>query len=151
MPPHPVFHRGEFTVYTDPARVDFEFVYAFLSTEAPWWHAITRDKLARALAHSLTFSLYHGLRPIGFSRAVTDTVTYAYLDDVFVLGPYRGRGLGGWLLECVLAHQDLQGLKRFSLGTRDAQAFYARYGWEPLYHPHWHMERMAPGFYPPRP
>jgi GNAT superfamily N-acetyltransferase len=151
MTTHPEFQRGEFSVFTDPSRVDFDFVHTFLSTEAPWSLGVPREKLARALAHSVCFSLYRGPRQIGFARAITDTATFAYLDDVFVLADYRGQGLGGWMLECVLAHPELQGLKRFSLGTRDAQGFYAQHGWQPLRYPHWHLERMAPGFYPPLP
>ena len=152
MTPHPEFQRGEFSLFTDPARVDFDLVHHFLSTEATWWPpGASRETLARGLAHSLCFSLYHRTLQIGFARVITDTATFAYLDDVFVLAPYRGQGLGGWMLECVLAHPDLQGLKRFSLTTRDAQAFYAQHGWQPVRYPARHMERMAPGYYPPLP
>jgi GNAT superfamily N-acetyltransferase len=137
-------------LFTDPGRVDFDFVHSFLSTEAYWSKGVSRETLARGLAHSICFSLYHGPRQIGFCRVITDAATFAYLDDVFVLAEYRGQGLGGWMLECVLAHPDLQDLKRFSLATRDAQSFYAQHGWEPLRYPDRHMERLAPGFYPPR-
>jgi GNAT superfamily N-acetyltransferase len=150
MTDYPEFHRGEFRVNTDPGHVDFDVVHKFLSTESYWAKGISRETLARALAHSLCFSLFHGQRQIGFARVVTDTATFAYLDDVFMLADYRGQGLGDWMLDCVLAHPELQGLKRFSLATRDAQAFYARHGWEPLRYPDRHMERLAPGFYPPR-
>jgi N-acetylglutamate synthase-like GNAT family acetyltransferase len=149
MNPHPEFHKGMFRIYTDPARVDLGFVHAFLAIESYWAQGISRETLQRALAHSLCFSLYHGLSPIGFARAITDTATYAYLDDVFVLAEHRGQGLGGWLLECVLAHPDLQGLKRFGLATRDAQTFYGQHGWQPLRYPDRHLERLAPSFYPP--
>ena len=150
MSPYPEFQRGEFRLYSDPSRIDFDFVHNFLSTQSYWANGVTRETLVRALAHSLCFSLYHAAKPIGFARVITDTATYAYLDDVFVLAAYRGRGLGGWMLECVLAHPDLQGLRRFSLVTRDAQSFYAGHGWEPVRYPDRHMERLAPGFYPAR-
>ena len=149
MPSYPEFHRGEFSLFTDPGRVDFDIVHSFLSTEAYWSKGVSREILARGLAHSLCFSLYHGPRQIGFARVISDRATFAYLDDVFVLEAYRGQGLGGWMLECVLAHPDLQGLKRFSLVTRDAQSFYAQHGWETLRYPDRHMEQLAPGFYPP--
>ncbi len=150
MLPYPEFHRGEFRVTTDPGQVDFDVVHNFLCAESYWALGVSRDTLARALAHSICFSLYQGPRQIGFARVITDTATFAYLDDVFVLAEYRGQALGGWLLECVLAHPALQGLKRFSLATRDAQSFYAQHGWEPLRFPDRHMERLAPGFYAPR-
>src|SRR4029079_11191535 len=115
MSPHPEFHRGEFSLFTDPGRVDFDFVHNFLATEAYWSKGVSRETLARGLAHSIAFSLYHGPPQIGFARVISDAATFAYLDDVFVLEAYRGQWLGGWMLECVLAHPDLQGLKRFSL------------------------------------
>ena len=132
MTPAPDSERGEFTVSSDPARLDFDLIHRYLSTEAYWARGIARDTLMRALAHSLCFGLYAGERQAGFARVITDTATYTYLDDVFALEPYRGRGLGGWLLDRILAHPDLQGLRRFSLATSDAQVFYASHGWHPL-------------------
>ena len=142
--------RGQFTISSDPARLNFDLIHHYLSAESYWARGIARETLARALAHSLCFGLYAGASQAGFARVITDTATYAYLDDVFILEPYRGQGLGGWLLDCLLAHPDLQGLRRFSLATRDAQAFYAAHGWQPLRYPSRHMERLAPGFYPPQ-
>lgn len=71
-----------------------------------------RETLVRAVAHSIAFSLYDGDRLVGFGRVVTDTATYAYLTDVVVSSEYRRRGLGQWLVESMLAHPQLQGLRR---------------------------------------
>ncbi|AXC14085.1 Histone acetyltransferase HPA2 [Acidisarcina polymorpha] len=115
--------RDEFLVSTDPALLDRSAVYAFLA-EARWWTELTPESLARALEHSLCFSLVEGGRQIGFARVITDRVTFAYLCDVFITEPWRGRGLGSWLIRSVLEHPDLICLKRISLITHDAQQFY---------------------------
>ena len=95
-----------------------------------------RDVVDRAIDNSLCFGLYDEAgRQVGFARAVTDRAAIAYLADVFVLDAQRGRGLGKWLVETVMAHPDLQGLRRFFLGTADAHALYERYGFRPLADP----------------
>ena len=78
---------------------------------------------------------------------MTDRATYAYLCDVYVLETHRGQGLGKWLIETVMAHPDLQGLRRFVLATRDAHGLYARFGFTALQNPARHMEIVRPGIY----
>lgn len=138
--------RGEFSVSSEHERVDFDAVHAFLTT-VYWSEGISRELLAKAIANSIPFSLYHGDRQIGFARVVTDRATYAYLADVYVLEEYRGRGLGTWMMEVVMSHPDLQGLRRFELSTRDAHRLYARVGFGPLLFPERHMEINRPGLY----
>jgi GNAT superfamily N-acetyltransferase len=84
---------------------------------------------------------------IGFARVVTDCATLAYLADVFVLPEYRGAGLGKWLIECVMSHPDLQGLRRWVLGTRDAHGLYQKFGFTPLKRPEVFMELHNPDLY----
>jgi GNAT superfamily N-acetyltransferase len=139
-------YRGEFRVSSEQSGVDFEAVHAFLST-CYWAEDIPRELLAKAIANSIPFSLWHLERQIGFARVVTDRATYAYLADVYVLAGYRRQGLGQWLMEVVLAHPDLQGLRRFELATRDAHRLYARVGFGPLLFPDRHMEINRPGLY----
>src|SRR5688500_15384350 len=117
-----------YEITTDPARVDLDAVHAEL-TRAYWSPGIPKDVVARGIANSLPFSLIapDGWQS-GFARVVTDRASYAYLGDVYVAGPHRGKGLGKWLVETVLAHPDLQGLRRFALATQDAHGLYARYG-----------------------
>lgn len=143
----PVEHiRGEYRISTDSARVDVAAVHAFLSTSY-WAEGIPREVVARAIAGSIPFSLFHGKAQVGFARVVTDRATFAYLADVYVLDAHRGRGLAVWLIETVMAHPDLQGLRRFSLATRDAHGLYARFGFTPVAAPERLMEISRPGIY----
>ena len=119
--------RGEFTVSTDRRRHDIERVLALLHSTF-WAGKLTREVLARAMENSLCFGLYHGTEMIGFARVVTDRATYGYLTDVVVVEGHRNGGLGRWLTECVIAHPDLQGLRRLTLLTRDARPLYERCG-----------------------
>ncbi|MFL5576236.1 MAG: GNAT family N-acetyltransferase [Gemmatimonadaceae bacterium] len=138
--------RGDLWITTDPTAVDLDAVHAFLASSY-WAEGIPRDLLRRAIAGSLPFSLFQGVQQIGFARVITDRATFAYLADVYVLDAYRHQGLGQWLVETVLSHPDLQGLRRFLLVTRDAHSLYARVGFEPLHAPEGHMEISRPGLY----
>jgi GNAT superfamily N-acetyltransferase len=133
-------------VTTDPGRLDVATIHAFLS-RSYWAEGIPEEVVRRSLRGSLSFGLLDGDRQLGFARAVTDRATFAYLADVFVLQSHRGRGLATWLLECVQAHPDLQGLRRWSLVTKDAHGLYEKLGFRPLALPERHMERVSPGIY----
>ncbi len=123
--------RGHYRVSTDPKRLDLDVIHGCLS-RSYWAEGIPREIVDRSIRNSLCFGLLDDDRQVGFARVVTDRATYAYLADVFVLESHRGRGLSKWLLECVLAHPDLQGLRRWQLATRDAHGLYARYGFRPV-------------------
>lgn len=138
--------RGPFLVTTDRARFDVDAVHGFLS-RAYWSPGVPREVVERAIAGSLSFGLFEHDRQIGFARAITDGATFAYLADVFVLEAQRGRGLGVFLMESVMAHPSLQGLRRFTLATRDAHDLYRRFGFTPLAAPDRFMERFAPDVY----
>jgi GNAT superfamily N-acetyltransferase len=132
-------HREGFTVSTDPRRQDLDAIHAYLA-QSYWAAGIPREVVERSLRHSLCFGLYEADRQVGFARVVTDLATFGYVADVFVLEPWRGRGLSKWLMECLLAHPDLQDVRRWHLVTRDAHGLYARFGFaEPA--PGKHMER----------
>lgn len=138
--------RGDYHIACGAEAVDLDAAHAFLTTSY-WAAGISRELVARAVAGSLPFSLFRGAEQVGFARAITDRATYAYLADVYVLEAHRGRGLGRWLMETVLAHPDLQGLRRLALVTRDAHALYAGFGFTPLAAPERHMEITRPGLY----
>lgn len=138
--------HGDYRIVSGAESVDLDAVHAFLTTSY-WAAGISRELVARAVAGSLPFSLFHGVEQVGFARAITDRATYAYLADVYVLEAHRGRELGKWLIATVLAHPDLQGLRRFGLVTRDAQGLYAQFGFRPLATPERHMEISRPGLY----
>lgn len=124
--------REHFRISTDKTRLDIAAIYDFLTHSSYWAQGRTRAVVERSIANSLCFGVYDDTQQVGFARVVTDTVTFAWLADVFILPSHRGRGLGKWLVECVLAHPDLQGLRTFMLATRDAQGLYAQYGFKPV-------------------
>ena len=135
-----------YEIDTDPERLDLDVVHGFLA-RSHWARGIPRSVVERSIAHSLAFGLYRDGRQIGFARVVTDHATFAYLADVFVLPPARGQGLGRWLVETVLAHPELQGLRRWLLGTRDAQGLYEQCGFRAPPPPFVFMERLDPAGY----
>ncbi len=121
------FQRDDYQVSTDRRRLDLDAVHSFL-TSTHWALNMPRDVLERAVANSLCFGIYHRRQQVGFGRVVTDLATYGYLTDVFVIEAHRGRGLGRWLVECMLAHPELQGLRRIALITLEAETLYTRLG-----------------------
>jgi len=140
------YHRGEFVVTTDRAQLSEELIHEFLS-QSYWAEGIPRETVARSMRNSLCFGLFEGSRQIGFARVITDYATFAYLADVFILAGYRGRGLGKFLMECVVKHPELQGLRRWVLATRDAHSLYRKFGFTPLAHPDRFMELHNPDVY----
>lgn len=134
--------RDEFTVSDDPARLDLAVIHGFL-TRSYWAEGRSLEMAQRSIDGSLPFGVYHGDRQVSFARVVTDRTTFAWLADVFVLEPYRGRGLADLLLDAILGHPELQGLRRWVLATRDAHGLYARHGWGALEQPERWMERRG--------
>ena len=119
--------RGEFVISTDRARMAPDVVLSLLQG-THWGGGLTLATLVRAMANSVCFGVFERETLVGFGRAVTDLATYSYWTDVVVAEPYRGRGLGRWLSECMLAHPELQGLRRVALLTRDAADLYQGVG-----------------------
>ena len=140
------FEREGYLISTDPAQFDLDAIHAYL-VRAYWCEGIPRETMERAIANSLCFALLRGTAQIGFARVVTDSATYAYLCDVYVLEEYRDKGLGKWLMECVMGHPALQGLRRFSLATRDAHGLYRQFGFRELSKPESMMEILRPDIY----
>ena len=135
--------RDRYTITTDKARLDIDAICDFL-TRAYWAKGRPRERMQRALENSLVFGLYDGSRQIGLARVVSDYAIFAYLCDVFIHEDYRAKGLGKWLVETVMAHPDLQGLRRWTLATSDAHDLYRKYGWKPLTDPQSWMEILRP-------
>jgi GNAT superfamily N-acetyltransferase len=129
------------TVTTDPARLDREAIHSFLACSY-WAAGIPRDVVERAIDNSLCFGAFDGDRQVGFARVVSDRATYAYVSDVFVIESHRGRGVGKRLMSEIMSHPELQGLRRWTLFTRDAHELYRQYGgFTPLGGPDRWMER----------
>jgi ribosomal protein S18 acetylase RimI-like enzyme len=138
--------QDDFIVSTDRDRLDLDAIHTAL-TRMYWSAGIPRETVARALRGSLCFGLYAGEPQIGLARVITDAATFAYLCDVYVLSEFRGRGLGKLLLRAVMEHPDLQGLRRFSLVTRDAHELYRQHGFTEIRNPDRHMEIVRPDLY----
>jgi GNAT superfamily N-acetyltransferase len=133
------WRRGPYSVSTDAGRLDLAGTTAFLSA-SPWAHDIPESVVRRAMEHSIAFGLYDEDRQIGFARVVTDRATFAWVGDVFVEAGHRGRGLGLWLMRCVLAHPELQELRRWLLVSTTAQDLYHRLGFTSIAAPERFME-----------
>ena len=151
----PVFeeHRGNFSLSTDLQRLDIPTIHSFLSNEAYWCRNIPLQVIEKAIAHSLCFGVYQQAsaseqeQQVGFSRVITDYATYAYICDVFILADWRGQGLGKWIVDCIRRHPHLQGLRRWSLATRDAHSLYAQFGFQPVSNPERLMQIVDPEVY----
>lgn len=122
------YQRDGYVISTDKTRLDVDAIHGYLSQESYWAQGRPRAVVVESIEHSLCFGVYAGAEQVGFARVVTDRATFAWLCDVFVVEVHRGRGLGKWLVECVVAHPVLQGLRLFILATRDAHELYRRYG-----------------------
>ncbi len=133
----------DYEVSTDRRRLDVAVIHGYL-TRSYWSPGVPRAIVERAIEHSLCFGVYHGAAQVGFARVVTDRATFAYLADVFILEEYRGIGLSKRLMQCIVGHEDLQGLRRFLLGTRDAHGLYRQFGFAQLAHPMRMMEILRP-------
>jgi GNAT superfamily N-acetyltransferase len=136
---HHLWSKGDYEISTDPSCVDIEVVHGFL-TNSYWANGIPIETVRLSIENSLCFGIYHGKQQVGFARVISDRATFAYLADVFVLPAYRGRGLSRWLMECILGHPDLQGLRRWMLATQDAHGLYTKFGFNGIQSPERWME-----------
>jgi len=139
--------REGYEITTDRARIDIDVVHRYLGVESYWAKDIPRDVLERSIRNSMCFVTLHGGETVGFARVISDLATMAYLGDVFVLPAHRGRGLSKWLMECIVAHPQLQGLRRLMLLTADAHGLYAQSGFTSLKKPERWMEKHDPDVY----
>lgn len=137
------WHRGEYAISTNPARLDIALIHQYLSASAYWAMGRPLDVVRRSIQNSLPFGVYKGGAQIGFARVVTDYATFAWLADVFVLPEHRGQGIGKWLIATVVEHPRLPGLRRWVLATKDAHGLYAQQGFTPLSAPERFMERFT--------
>jgi len=135
-----------YEITCDRTRFDIGAIHRFLS-QTYWSPGIPRPVVERAIANSLCFAVFHGAQQVGFARVITDKATFAYLADVYILPEHRGMGLSRRLLEQIIQHPDLQGLRRILLATRDAHALYAKFGFKPLANPDRIMEIHYPDVY----
>lgn len=136
-----------YQINTNDTAMDFNVIYGFIS-ESYWAKGIPQETLKRALDNSLCFGVFTDSgNQIGFARVITDSATYAYLSDVFILKEHRGIGLSKWVVKTILEHPDLQGLRRIGLATQDAHGLYSQFGFSVLSHPDRFMEIWDPDVY----
>ncbi|CAM4027884.1 Acetyltransferase (GNAT) domain-containing protein [Pedobacter westerhofensis] len=119
----------------DKNLVDVTAVHHYLSTQSYWAREIPKEIVAKSIANSLCFGIYRDGRQAGFARWITDGATFGYLADVYVEDEFRGLGLSKKLMTIMLFHEELQGLRRYMLATRDAHALYSQFGFEALENP----------------
>lgn len=141
------WERGTFTITDRREDLDDELIHQFLSDRSYWSKGIPKEILVKSLNNSLCFGVFEEQKQVGFGRIITDRATFGYLSDVFILENYRGQGLGKWLVECMMNHPDLGGLRRWMLATADAHHLYNQYGFMPLVKPDMLMEKLDPNIY----
>ena len=139
--------KGDFFFTTDRAMLDLDVIHDFLSNHAYWCKGIQYETVRKAADHSLNFSVFHQDKQIGYARVISDFATVAYLGDVFILEAYRGQGHSRWLMDQIMTHPDLQGLRRWILLTRDAHELYKKYGWTQIAIPDRWMEKHDKNVY----
>lgn len=138
--------REGFAITTETSFFNVEFIHAFLS-RSYWAEDIPMEVVQKSIDNSVSFGVFHLGRQIGFARVITDKATFAYLADVFIDEAYRGQGLSKWLMEEIMNHEDLQGLRRMMLATRDAHGLYRQLGFTEINNPERWMQIHTPGIY----
>lgn len=128
------FTKDRFYISTENEKMDIDFIHSFLS-RSYWAEGISKEIIRRSIEGALCFGVFENNkqampdgRQVGFARMITDRATFAYLADVFIIEEYRGLGLSKWLMEIIMSHPDLQGLRRMMLATRDAHELYKKFG-----------------------
>jgi GNAT superfamily N-acetyltransferase len=137
----------DFIFSTDPCKMDVTAIHDFLSNHSGWCNHIPIARVKKSIEHSLNFGIFHDGRQIGFARVITDYATIAYLGDVYILDAYRGKGLSKQLMDMIMLHPELQGLRRWILLTSTADWLYEKYGFVNLPRPELYMEKYDPEVY----
>lgn len=138
------FEQKGFSISNDKNLLDIPLIYNFLDQDSYWARGIPVEVLQKAIANSMCFGVYKHIDQIGFARVITDNATFAYLCDVFILNNYRGLGLSKWLIQTIVNHPELQGLRRWSLATADAHGLYKQFGFTTITKPERFMEIFTP-------
>ena len=138
---------GDFYITTDKSKLDVVAIHDFLANHSGWSDHIPFERLQLSIENSLNFGLFHQGKQIGFARIISDYSTIAYLGDVYVLDDYRGQGLSKKLMDVIMEHPNLQGLRRWILLTSTAEWLYEKYGFTQLPKPELYMELYNPNVY----
>lgn len=141
------FSFGDYVITTYKNKLDLHAIHDFLSKESGWSNNIPFETLKTSIENSLNFGLFYKDRQIGFARVISDFATIAYLGDIYVLDEFRGKGLSKTLMEQVMYHPNLQGLRRWILLTSTAEWLYKKYNFTKLPNPELYMELYNPEVY----
>lgn len=133
-------YKDEYCISTEKSKLDLNAIHNFLSTQSYWCLNIPFEKVKKSIENSLNFGLYFKDQQIGFARIISDFSTMAYLGDVYVLPEHRGKGLSKWMMQVIMSHPELQGLRRWMLLTADAHGLYKQFGWAQVANPDRYME-----------
>ena len=139
--------QDEYNISTDNSLLDVNMIHQYLSEESYWAKNISRHTVQKSIENSICFGIYRGGDQVGFARVITDKATFAYLADVFILEQYRGKGLSKTLMEFIMIHSGLQGLRRWMLATRDAHDLYKQFNWQEITNPERLMQIHNPDIY----
>ncbi len=139
-----VFLKMGYEISTEKSAINFEVVYNYLNGDSYWAQGIPKEKLKKAIENSICFSVLKEQEQVGFARVISDHATFAYICDVFILPKARGNGLSKWLVQTIMNHPDLQGLRRWSLATFDAHGLYKQFGFKEVSRPDRWMEIFKP-------
>ena len=136
-----------YKISCDPQEMDITVIHGYISSSY-WAKNIPIETMTKAVNNSLCFGVFTNAgKQVGFARMVTDSATFAYLADVFVLEDHRGQGLSKWLMQKILEHPELQGIRRMTLATSDAHGLYEQFGFKALQSPKIFMELHQPNVY----
>jgi GNAT superfamily N-acetyltransferase len=134
------YYNGDFMISTNKSKLDLVVIHNYLSNNSYWAQNIPFDVVKTSAENSLAFGVYFKDQQIGYARVITDFATFGYLCDVFILDEFRGQGHSKWLMEKIMTHPNLQGLRRWLLMTKDAHELYKKYNWSILKSPEKCME-----------
>ena len=140
------FTKDGFTISTEKEKLDIDLIHSFLN-RTYWAEGISKETIRRSIEGSLCFGVFENDKQVGFARMITDKATFAYLADVFILPGERGKGLSKWLITTIMDYPQLQGLRRFTLATRDAHGLYAQFGFTRFDNPERWMQKHDPDVY----
>lgn len=121
--------ENRFSISTDKSKLDISMIHDFLRSSY-WAENISKATVENSIKNSLCFGIYKANKQVGFAKVISDYATSALLRDVFILEPYRGQGLGKWLIKYILEYPELLDVQKWLLGTKDAHGLYRRFGFQ---------------------
>ncbi|MFZ4574631.1 MAG: GNAT family N-acetyltransferase [Phycisphaerales bacterium] len=129
----------------DTSRINIDTVWNLLR-RTYWSPDVRREVVERAISNSVVVGAFvrGSGEQVGFARAVTDRATFAWLCDVIVVDQWRRKGIASAMVQNLIAHPDLQTLRRWCLATKDAHSVYARFGFAAIPADRWMEHKLDP-------